>query len=110
MTIDIIGSGDEYLPSTDVKLYNADNTIDITSTKQITRSADGNFVFYVGYQGAITDLSVLIQKKIRLKVVAKGNPDDRDWEEFDVTIAEAPKLKFKGTNGKGTYFSPYIIN
>ena len=105
MTIDIIGSGDEYLPSTDVKLYNADNTIDITSTKQITRSADGNFVFYVGYQGAITDLSVLIQKKIRLKVVAKGNPDDRDWEEFDVTIAEAPKLKFKGTNGKGTYSS-----
>ena len=105
MTIDIIGSGDEYLPSTDVKLYNADNTIDITSTKQVTRSADGNFVFYVGYQGTITDLSVLIQKKIRLKVVAKGNPADRDWEEFDVTIAEAPKLKFKGTNGKGTYSS-----
>ena len=110
MTIDITGSGDLYLSSNDIKLYNEFGD-DITETKQVFRSSDGTFVFSVGYIGTtITDIEKLLQKKIGLHVVAKGNPNDRDWEDFDVILAKAPTLTFKGTNGKGTYSSNLLSN
>ena len=110
MTIDITGSGDLYLSSNDIKLYNESGD-DITETKQVFRSSDGTFVFSVGYIGTtITDIEKLLQKKIGLHVVAKGNPNDRDWEDFDVFLEKAPTLTFKGTNRKGTYSSNILSN
>jgi hypothetical protein len=91
LTIEITGTGDAYLPASDIMLYDeAGNKV--TDSKQIARhNSEEKFVFSVSYIGtSITDIEVLIQKKIKLHVVAKGNPDDRDWEDVEITL---PKLQ-----------------
>ena len=111
LTIEITGTGDAYLPASDIMLYDEAGN-NVKDSKQIARhNSEEKFVFSVSYIGtSITDIEVLIQKKIKLHVVAKGNPDDRDWEDVEITLAEPSTLTFKGTNGKGTYSSNRLLS